>query len=151
MSSSFVRTQILNYFASDITTETNVLDVTAKFDFLLDFLNDNGVTAKDRWLGLQFVGAEEQPISVPANNSQGRYREFGSIFVHIVEVARSNSDVQLITRSENIRQKLRGLNLNGVRIESVSPPNFEFGATLNFDGGYTACAIIVNYEYDINI
>lgn len=151
MSSETVRNEIKNYFASDVTSETNVLDVTAKFDFLFDYLNDNGVGPKDRWLGLQFVGSDEQPISVPATNSQGKYREFGSIFMHIVEVARSTADVQLITRSENIRQKFRGLNLNGVRIESVSPPNFEFGATLNFDGGYTACTIVVNYEYDINI
>jgi hypothetical protein len=151
MSSQYVKDQIINFFSSDVTSEANVLDVTAQFDYLNDYLESNGVTSKDRWLGLQFVGSDEQPITVPATNTSGKYREFGSVFVHVVEVASSNAVVQLMTRAENIRNKFRGLNLNGVRIESVTPPNFEFGATLNFDGGYTACAIVINYEYDINL
>jgi len=150
VSSVYVRTEVETFIGVELPSET-ALDVTAQFDYLQDFLADNGVGIKDRWLGLQYVGNDEVPISIASNNTQGCYRETGSIFIHIVEPVSNNSTVNILTRSENIRNKFRGQSINGIRIESVTPPNFESGATLNFDGGYTAAAVVVNYEYDINL
>ena len=151
MSSIAVKTKFDNFLDTEITTETKIVDVTGSFDELKDFREINNIGLRDRWLAVQYVGAEEEPISVASNNSQGKYREYGSIFLHVIDPVSPSSQVSILTRAKNIRDKIRGQNIDGIRIESVTPPNFEAGATLNFDGGYTAAAIVINYEYDINL
>jgi len=150
MSSTYVRDQVKAFIGTDIPSET-LVDVTGSFEELSKLLAKNSVTGKDDWLGIQFIPSEEVPISSTANNSAGRYREFGSIFLHIVTPSKFEPQDNILPRSETIRNAFRGTRINDIIIESVAPPNFEAGATLRFNGGWTAAAVIINFKRDLNL
>jgi hypothetical protein len=150
MSSSYVRTQIKAFIAAELATE-NVIDLTAEYAELQDMLDDNGLTYTDSWLGIQFIGSEEIPINVGANNTSGCYREDGSVFLHVVAPATDSAASDLLTRAEALRTAFRGQRINDMIIEGVTPPNFEAGATLQFEAGFTSASVIVNYQRDLNL
>ena len=150
MSSKFVRESLINFLKEE-TTE-NVLDLTDEFMELQDFIQENGLTPNDPWLGVQFVGSDEIPVSITSHNSRGKYRETGVIFLHVVDMARSGASSVILDRAEAIRDLIRGRRINGsVVIEGVSPPMFGEGATLNFSGGYTAGLVEVDYIRDLDL
>lgn len=150
MSSSYVRSEIKTFLSAN-SAESDIIDLTAQYSSLTNMLSDNGVGRNDPWLGLQFIGSSEEPITLNSGNTVGKYREIGSIFLHIVERVKNTVADDILTRSEALRTLLRGQRINDIIIESVSPPNFESGATLQFEGGYQSASIIVSYERDLNL
>lgn len=137
-------------FLTDNTSE-KLVDFTAAFQELDEFLADKGVGRNNPWLGLQFIGNEEEPITVPARNDSGKYREIGVVLLHIVDVAKLGAGGGILDRAETLRSLLRGRRIGSMVIETVSPPNFEAGATLQFEGGWTSASVTVSYEYDIDL
>lgn len=150
MSSVYVRTQILNFLTTELPTE-NVVDMTADFQTLQDFLSYNSIGENDNWLGVQFLGFEEVPIDVLSTNTVGKYREIGSITLHVVSVASLGIHNAILTRAEQVRDKMRGQRIGPILIESVSPANFGAGITLSFEGGYVSAAITIEYMYEKNL
>ena len=150
MSSAYVRNKILEFIEAQATTET-LVDLTSDFQELEDLLTSSGVPSTGGpWLGVQFVGSSEEAIDVGATNAKGTYRESGIIFLHIVDIAKIGGHTGIITRADNIRAKFRGQRIaDKIIIESVSPPTFGSGATLSFDGGYTAALIQIEYHTDV--
>jgi len=149
MSSLYIRTQVKAFIASDIPSET-VVDLTAQYKTLQDMLDDVGVGILDSWLGLQFIGTNEEPITVNSNNTGGCYRETGSLFLHVVSPAKNSAADDIINRTETIRNAFRGQRINDIIIDGVTPPNFESSGTLQFDDGFTSASIIVDFYRDLN-
>lgn len=150
MSSSYVRTQFKNVLTADFPLERKV-DLTAEYDELQNVLKRHNIGSLQSWLGLQFVGNSEEPISIEANNNTGCYREIGAIYLHIVERSRIGVADAILTRAEALRVALRGRRINDIVIEKVSPPNFEGGSTLDFEGGWTSASVIIEYHKDTNL
>ena len=146
MSSKYVREQTISFITDNLPSEEDVIDLTAEFDEMNDLLDSSGLTYEDNWLGCQFIGTDENPIAVGNRD----YRESGSIFLHVVAPAKKGVRASLIDRAEAIRDAFRGKRQNDVVFESVTPPNFEAAATLQFQDGWTACSVIVNYYRDLH-
>lgn len=148
MSSSYVRTQIKNFIGVEAPTE-NLIDLSSKYNSIHDLIKRAGYTPSDPWLGVSFIGAEELPVSTPANNTTGLYREFGTILLHVVSPIRYDAGDLILARAEALRDSFRGSRIGDVLIESVGPPNTEDGATLQFEGGYTSASVVINYYRDL--
>jgi hypothetical protein len=144
MSSSSVRTAITNFITTELSGET-LIDLTAEFEYLNDLL-DRYNAKGDAWLGMQFIANPEEPIGLAADNTQGMYLEEGLIYLHVVDVAYLGVASSLLSRAEAIRTKFRGQRIGDIVIEATSPPNFEAGGTLQFEGGYTACSVLISYS-----
>lgn len=149
MSSSYVRGEIKTFLGAN--SAESVIDLTAQYLNLQDMVANAGIGRKDPWLGLQFIGATEVPVALSADNTSGKYREIGGIFLHVVEKVSDTVTDDILTRCESLRTLLRGRRINDIIIESVSPANFESGATLQFEGGYQAASVIVSYQRDLNL
>lgn len=149
MSSSSVRTNIKNFIESEFPTEI-LIDLTAEFDMLNDLLDRYDAKGRD-WVGIQFISSPEEPIGLTADNQQGMYLEEGVVYLHIVDVAYLGVASSILNRAESIRNKFRGQRIGDIVIEATSPPNFEAGATLQFEGGYTACSILISYSRRFSI
>lgn len=147
MSSIYVRDQIEQFINDNLSSE-NLVDVTAEFDDIEELLADYGLDYQSKWLGIQYIGSDELPVSLFANNSSGKYRETGAIFLHVVEPARNAAKDDILTRGKAIRDAFRGQRINSVVVEGVTPLNFESSATLQFEGGFTSASVVVNYYYD---
>lgn len=147
MSSTYVRNQIKTFLTTVVPTE-KVADMSGGYQDIGDFLGLFGITMLDPWLGLQFIPGDEIPITLPATNTTGKYRETGAVYIHVVEVANPDANGNILTRGEALRDFFRGRRVGEVKIESMTPLNFELGATLNFDGGFVAASFILSYEYD---
>lgn len=151
MSSKFVRDSIITFLEDNLPEET-IVDLTAHFEEIEDLLCQYDLTLNDDWIGIQFVGNEEIPVSIQSQNQKGCYREVGAIFIHIVGVSQIGGHKNLLTRAEVIRDLIRGRRINNsVIIEQVGPPNFGEGITLNFESGFTAAAITVFYRRDLDL
>lgn len=152
MSSKYVRDEILSFMVAEFPTES-VIDMTAEYQELEEFLRENGVmNYGDPWLGVQFIGGEEIPVDIGATNSRGKYRESGAIYLHVVDVAKLGVHNAILNRAEIIRNKFRGQRIGQtILIEAVSPANFGEGIALSFSGGYTAAVIQVDYQRDLDL
>lgn len=147
MSSLYARTQIENFITTNLPTE-NLIDLTGEYDNVKDLVAKAGITGRDPWLGIQYVGSEEIPVTVDSNNSQGYYREVGVVYLHVVAVSQLGVAGVIIPRAEEIRKQFRGQRLGELVILGVSTPDFNDGATLRFEGGYTAAAVRIEYRRD---
>jgi len=144
MSSKDLRDQIKTYLTAN-TAET-VVDISGEFRNLIDVAQYNTITPDDNWLAIQFVGSDEEPISVEAKC----FREFGSIFIHIIAPIQIDVvNANIIDRAETLRSLFRGKRINDIVIESVSPLNTEGGTTLEFDNSFTSGTFFINYYRDI--
>ncbi|RTL04483.1 hypothetical protein EKK58_10500 [Candidatus Dependentiae bacterium] len=150
MSSVHVRSSFKTFLATNVPSET-VIDLTAQFDDIRDLLDEAGIGMGDAWLGIDFQADDEIPISIAAGNNQGVYRESGVVQIHIVDVAKLGIGDSLLARAEVLRDLLRGIRINDIRIESVTPPSFAQGTTLEFESGFMSCTIMISYEYDKNL
>ena len=147
MSSKYVRDEIKSFI--DANSAEPLIDLTGEFDNIKDLVIKAGLQRQDPWVGIQFIGSDEIPITVGSTNVQGKYRESGSIYIHVVDVAKLGAADAILNRSEALRDLLRGQRIgNRIVIESVTPTNFGEGATLSFEGGYTSGSFLVGYEYD---
>lgn len=151
MSSKFVRDSIIDFMETEFPEET-IIDLTAQFEQLDDLLDHYDLTINDPWVGIQFIGNSEVPVSIQSQNQKGCYREIGAIYIHVVAVSSFGCHKDILNRSEAIRDKLRGRRINEtVVIEEVNPANFGEGITLNFESGYTAAAITIYYRRDVDL
>jgi hypothetical protein len=150
MSSAAVRTAIFDFLDTNAPTES-VVDLTSQFGEIKEFVADSGVQPDSPWLGVQFIGSDELPIGLAANNVIGKYRETGAVYIHCVEVARLGVGNTLLTRGEALRNLFRGQNISGVVVESVTPLNFDGGATLQFEGGYMSASFLMSYYFDVDL
>jgi hypothetical protein len=153
MSSSAVRTKFETFMATENPTEKfAVLD--GGFEDIQDFLlgQTPSIDPGGPWTGIQYSPNDEVPITAASTNISGKYRETGLVFIHVVDIAKLTASAGIITRCEAMRNKLRGQNILGLRVLSVSPQNFSEGATLDFEGGgYISATFTVEFELDINI
>lgn len=115
-----------------------------------ELIEDAGLTAADPWLGIQFIGDDEVPVTIPATNTKGKYRETGAIYFHFVKRAQAvlGQADDLLARGEVLRDIIRGRRIGSIIIESVTPMNFDQGTTLQFEGGYISGSFIAAYQYD---
>ncbi len=150
MSSSYVRDQISGFLASEASSELAV-DLTSQYGEIKEFLEDFDVPSDSPWLGVQYVGGDEVPVGLAANNQTGLYRETGAIILHVIDVARLGVGARLLTRGEALRNLFRGRRIGDIIIESVTPMNFDDGATLQFAGGFVAGTFHMAYIRDINL
>ena len=120
MSSSYIRTEIKSFIAANLATE-NVIDLTNQYDEVQDMLASHAppLTYTDHWLGIQFIGAEELPINVGADNTQGCYRELGATFLHVVAPATTTAYTDILARTETIRNAFRGQRINDIIIDTL--------------------------------
>lgn len=150
ISSPYVRTQIKSFLSTNLASE-DVIDLTSDFQTIKELVADSGIEPDSPWLGVQFLGDDEQPITIPATNDQGKYRETGAIYFHFVDVARLGNGDGLLTRGQVLRDLIRGRRIGSIIIESVTPMNFDAGATLPFEGGYMSGSFLVSYYCDFDI
>ena len=148
MSSLFVRDEVESFLRSNAPSET-IIPIDGDFDYINDLVIRYRLTPRSNWVGLQFIGAEEEPISLTANNSQGCYREIGVFYIHVVAPSTLGGARAILQRGEVIRDLIRGQRIaDKILIERVAPVNLNAGATLTFQGGYSSGLIVVEYEYD---
>lgn len=147
MSSIEVRQQIKSFIAAN--SSENVIDLTAEFEELRELLSENGLQPDAPWLGIEFIGDSELPVSLAATNDQGLYREIGSVVLHVCAEGRLGVGDSLLARGEILRNLFRGRRIGSVVVEGVTPMNFGPGATLEFEGGYVSGSITLSYYQDL--
>ncbi len=148
MSSIYVRDTI-KQFLDDNSSETFV-DMTAAYEEINDLLSQYSIDPQDPWVGIDFIGNSETPITVQATNGQGTYRETGTIYLHVVQFAQLGVADLILPRAEALRDLLRGQRIGNILIEDMTPVSFAQGAALQFEGGYIAGSFLFSYEYDFN-
>lgn len=149
MSSAYVRTQVKQFL--DDNSEEVVIDLTAQFADLKQLISEAGLQPEASWLGLQFIGGDEIPVGLAATNDQGLYRETGAVQLHVVAVAKLGVGDGLLTRGETLRNLFRGRRIGDIIVESVTPMNFDLGATLEFEDGYMSGTCTIAYHRDLNL
>lgn len=149
MSSTNVRTLTKDFLAEYAPTEI-LIDLSTQFEELRDVLADAEVEPAAPWLGIEFVGDEELPVSLSATNEIGLYREIGLIILHVCAEAKIGVQDSMLARGEVLRNLFRGRRIGSIVIEGVTPINFGAGATLEFEGGYVSGTIVINYHADLS-
>ena len=150
MSSKYVRDEINSYVVANVPA--TVIDLTLLSDYIQDPLDENNIDETTPWLGLDFIADPILAQTVPANDTVGKYREEGVIFLHVVEPYSDLAPGTIIDRGEVLQNLFRGKRINNnIVIESVSAVNTNNGVTLQFDSGFVAGAITISYQYDLNL
>lgn len=150
MSSVYVVDQFKQFLQDNAPSE-QVVDLTARYEEIKELMEVEGVPVDSPWLGVEFIGDDEIPVGLSATNDQGCYRETGALIVHVVDVARLGGGNTMRVRGETLRNLFRGMRIGDILIESVTPMNFNSGATLEFEGGYMSGSFIVSYQRDVNL
>jgi len=138
LSSAYTRTEFKGYLTAN-WTGTNTFKDISDFETIDDFPNP-----PEEILVLEFVSVSEQNISLGPRDC---YRERGAINCHIL-VPSGYDSTNGITICENLRNLLRGIRINNVVIESITPPTNRDGAALSVDGIYDGWAVSVSYYTD---
>lgn len=149
MSSVYVRDQMKSFLADN--SDESVVDLTALYGEIREMLGDNDIQPDAPWLGIQFIGSDEIPVALAATNVQGKYRETGAIYFHVVATAQLGVGDALLQRGEVLRNLLRGRRMGDIIIDSVTPMNTENGATLEFEAGYMSGSFFVSYQRDLDL
>lgn len=150
MPSAYVRTQIKGFLATNAPDES-VVDLTSRSEELKILLAESSVQPDAPWLGLQFIGDDEIPITLAATNDQGKYRETGAIYFHLCAIAKIGVGDSLLTRGELLRNLFRGRRIGDILVQGVTPMNFDSGATLQFEGGYISGSFLLSYQRDLDL
>lgn len=152
MSSTYVRDQITTFLQAFPTAPDNdPIDLTAKAGSLKDYLARQSISVGNDWLGVQFVGSSEVPQTIPATNTVGKFQELGVILLHIVTKASDDAPSRIQPRAEALMNYFRAQRINDILIESMTPPNYESGATLQFEGGWTSATINISYDRELKL
>lgn len=147
MSNAAVRT-IITDFLDDESNES-VVDLTGQFDELRAMLTEAGVQVDAPWLGLEFTSAGEEPVSLTANNTQGLYREIGQIRLHVCAIAQIGAGADIVSRGNTLLSLFRGFNVEGLTVDGMRF-NTGPGATLEFEAGYVAGIVELDYHYSFS-
>jgi hypothetical protein len=154
MASKVVRDKIKTFISANLPTSSagqTLVDFSGLYQELNEFRQDYSLDFDEPFLAISFVPGEETPNTIASNNTAGMYREIGGCFIHIVDVAKFGVADSILTRADDLITLLRGRNIDGVRVESITTPSFEDGTTLKFDGGYISASIFISYEHDTNL
>jgi len=146
LSSAYVRTKVKDFLTAN-SSETETVDLSVQYKDIFEIV----VSYDSVWLGLEFFGGTEVPITVPATNTQGKYRETGAVYFHVVEPAKAGAVDSILTRGEALRSLLRGQRIESILIEEVTPLNYGSGATLQFEGGFVSASFLASYERDLDL
>lgn len=149
MSSTYVRTQIKDFL--DDNSSEDVIDLTALPEEFKELLAEYEIQPDAPWLGVQFIGDDEIPIALAATNDQGKYRETGAVHFHVVATAQLGVGDLMLARGEVLRNLFRGRRIGDIIIDSVTPMNFDSGATLQFEGGYMSGSFFMAYRRDLDL
>ncbi len=147
MSSSAVRTLVKD-FLEDNSAEA-VVDLTGEFDDVRTLLADLNIQPDSPWLGLEFVGDTEDPVSLSADNEKGLYREYGLIQLHVCAAAQIGAGNAMLARAEALRNLFRGRRIGALVVETLTPMNTGPGATLEFNAGYVSGTVSIGYHFDL--
>lgn len=150
MSSLYVRNNI-EQFLTDNSAEQYIIDLSGEFQDINVLLESYNVPRQSGWLGLTYIADDEVPQTIPSSNTKGKFREIGVVTLHVIDRTYLKVRDRILTRAESLRTLLRGQNINDIRVFNVTPPNFEQGATIDFEGGFTSASMNVGYEYDVNL
>ena len=151
MSSKYIRDEMVSYLQTTYPTHS-IVDISGEYELQQDFLAQQGITPQDEWTAVDFIGSDEIPTTITSTNTTGRYRETGNVFIHVVYPARTTAKASILSRAEIYRDGLRGSRINNdIIVESVTPPNFGAGASLEFDGGYISATFVISYYRDKNL
>lgn len=148
MSSVTVRTKMMDFLTAEFPTEKFV-DMSLDYQELSDILEQNNIGKTDEWVGVQFVGSEEEHI-VLGSKEHGTYREMGMVYLHIVAPAQLGVVNKILPKIESFRDVFRGRRVDTIVIEKVTPPNFGSG-TLKFEDGFMSGSTSIQYYNDLNI
>jgi hypothetical protein len=151
MSSSYVRSNFTTFLTAACTGVETIVDITADFEEINDLLAANGLTYASNWVGLYFLGHSELPVTVPATNDTGKYREDGSIYIQVIAPTSIGCHNGIIARAEVIRDLIRGQRIGEITIDSVSPVSFNNGYTMDFEAGFTSGAMVADYTRDLDL
>ena len=146
MSKQAVRDTIFDFLADE--SNESVVDFTAQFGDVKDMISEAGVQPESPWLGVDFASDPAEPVSLTANNTQGLYREFGIIFLHVCTVGRIGAGNELLSRAEALINLFEGRRINDVVINTVGSLQTGPGQTLEFEGGYVSGTITLGYQFD---
>lgn len=146
MSGQYVRDTFLQFLADNSTEK--IVDIDGETGTMRDLLAHNNINHNDNWVAVQFVGSVEEPISIDATNANGKYREIGSIYIHVVAKSSLGVNKLILPRATALQNLLRGRRISNIVVEDIVPPNFGSGGTLEFEGGYTSASIIIGYHCD---
>lgn len=149
MSSLDVRDAVITFLDTNSSEDFIALD--GHYENVADLVEASGLTSDDPWVGVQFIGNDEVPITIGSNNTTGKYRESGAIYIHVVDVAKLGVSGTILTRAETLRDLLRGVRIGSIFIESMTPVNFGPGAALQFEDGYMCGTFILGYLNDIDL
>jgi hypothetical protein len=149
MSSSYVRTEFKNYISANIGSET-LIDLSGEYREIKELLADESIASGEVWTGIEFIAGDEIPITIGSDNTKGKYRETGAVYLHIVGLARlgTSGNAATLARAEALRDKLRGKRLGSIFVESITPPQNNDGGTFNFGQGYSSISFLVEYMND---
>lgn len=148
MSSTTVRNKIMTFLTTEYPT-IKFLDMTLEYFELREVLEDANISCSDSWVGVQFVGDDESPITT-GSKDKGTFRELGSVFLHVVEPAQLGVVNLILPKIESFRDTFRGTRVGSIVIEKVSPPNFDSG-TLKFNDGWMSGSTNIQFYSDLNI
>lgn len=150
MSSVYVRTQIKTFLSTYASSEP-VIDLTGQYEELVDLLEYSSLTKDSPWVGVQFIGSDEIPITIGSTNVEGKYRETGAVYIHVVDIAKLGVADNILARAETLRDLFRGQRIGRIIIDSVTPTNTEAGAALRFEDGFMSGAFIIGYYCDFDL
>lgn len=150
MSSPYVRTQFKNFISANIGAE-KLLDLSGEYREIKELLSDNSIVSGEVWAAVEFTAGDDLPITVGSSNTSGKYRETGLVTVHIVGIAKLGGPASTLARAQALIEKVRGLALGTIIIDSVSPPDFNISASLNFSQGFVAAGFFVTYKNDVDL
>jgi hypothetical protein len=152
VSSNFVRTEFKNFITAALTPPDTLIDLSGQYSELDNLLSDQGVSLGGIWTGIEFFPGDEIPISIGSNNTQGKYRENGTVYIHVVGIASLGAGSQtILDRAEVLRNALRGQRLGSIFVESVSPPSFNDSDSFGFGQGYVAVSFLVGFQNDLDL
>lgn len=149
MSSKYVRDTFQTYLTDNLPDDKFV-DFSLIYDTLDTLLSSKGIEKGTPWIGIDYIGNEEEPITIGSVNNTGKYRESGAIYIHIVEPSSLSALGDILTRAKAVRDILRGRRIGNIVVESVTPVNTAAGTTLQFEGGWSSGSFFVNYYSDFD-
>lgn len=148
MSSVVVREKIMNFLTTNFPSEKFV-DMSVDYRELSEILEEYNIARRDSWVGVQFVGSDEQHM-VLGSKEKGTYRELGAVYLHIVAPAQLGVANILLPRIESYRNAFRGQRIDSLVVEKTTPPDFGSG-TLQFEDGFLSGTTAIHYYNDLNI
>lgn len=153
MSSEYVRDEILTFLQTSFPGD-KIVDISGEVEIQQKWLIKQGISHKDPFIGVDYVGAIENTVSVTSSNATGKYRELGGVFIYFNRPYKTTSKAQVLSQATTYVNLLRGSrigSLDDILIDQISLPNFNSGGNLQLEDGYISVTIRVGYQRDNNI